>query len=77
MIDPPRIHMQLAQAIDNEATGRDCRTWRNHHKVSLDAVAHHMGISIPMLSMMERGLKGWTANRVTEFVYAVKEAKKR
>lgn len=76
-MEPPRLKYHLVTVPDNAATGQDCRTWRKFHRVSCARVAKKMGVSTTYLSYMERGINGWTDNRVTEFVFAVKAAKKK
>lgn len=76
-MEPPKLKLHLVELPDHEATGADCRVWRQHLKCSVPKVAKAMGISTTLLSYLERGLKSWTANRVTEFVYAVKKVKEK
>ena len=76
-MEPPKLITMLAQVPDNEATGRGCREWRVFHRAKLVAVAAFMEISAPMLHYLETGRKGWTQDKVTLFLRAVKKAANR
>ncbi len=76
-MEPPKLITMLAQVPDNEATGRECRSWRKFHDAKLVATATFMGIGSTMLHYLETGRKTWTQDKVTLFLRAVKQAKNR
>lgn len=71
MNEPKIITMQV-EAIDHVATGGWCRDWRTEQGPSGSAVAAKLGISAAMISDLERGRRNWTAEKLEEYIDAVK-----
>ncbi len=55
-----RLIFRNAKVVDNRATGRQVRKFRERSGASLRLVARTMDISPPYLSDLELGKKNWT-----------------
>jgi len=58
--------------VDDKATGKRAREWREERQLSQEQVARSMGISASYLSDLERGKRTWG----TELLAAAKAALK-
>lgn len=51
--------LSKATALDHKAIGAQVRYLRKRYKVTLVTLARHMGISVTLLSFLERGMRSW------------------
>lgn len=59
--------------IDSVATGKKLRSMREEAGLALKPIATRMKRSVPYLSDLELGRRGWSEDRAQQFVAAIKE----
>lgn len=64
---------KTVQVIDHKATGAYWREVRIAKGVSLRGLARHMGLSAPYLGDLERGRRGWSAEKEERYREALEE----
>lgn len=62
-----KIQVVTVSEPDNVQMGKICRELRQRNGKTLQAVSQQMGISVPYLSSLERGLRNWTRDLVRAF----------
>jgi len=70
----PTLRTKKVTQIDDEATGKECREWREFKQVSQSAVGLCYGCSQGFIGFLEAGKRHWNDETLEKYIKAVEAA---